>query len=53
MLARCFQLQDAVAVLELDGVLDWSPEELEESIASPSVSPDEFLELIAREAPSA
>jgi hypothetical protein len=30
VLARCFQLQDAVAVLELDRVLDASPEELDE-----------------------
>ncbi|MFI1993946.1 hypothetical protein [Actinoplanes sp. NPDC020271] len=30
VLARCFQLQDAVAVLELDRVLDASPEEWEE-----------------------
>jgi O-acetyl-ADP-ribose deacetylase (regulator of RNase III) len=29
VLARCFQLQDAVAVLELDRVLDASPEELD------------------------
>ncbi len=29
VLARCFQLQDAVAVLELDRVLDSSPEELD------------------------
>ncbi|WP_061300380.1 hypothetical protein [Herbidospora cretacea] len=28
VLARCFQLQDAIAVLELDRVLDESPEEL-------------------------
>lgn len=30
VLARCFQLQDAIAVLELDRVLDASPEELDE-----------------------
>ncbi|WP_250033284.1 hypothetical protein [Paractinoplanes maris] len=30
VLARCFQLQDAVSVLELDRVLNASPEELEE-----------------------
>jgi len=29
VLARCFQLQDAVAVLELDRVLDASPDELD------------------------
>ena len=28
MLARCFQLQDAIDVLELDRVLDESPEKL-------------------------
>ncbi|WP_413452959.1 hypothetical protein AA0Y32_08050 [Georgenia phoenicis] len=30
VLARCFQLQDGVAVLELDRVLDAAPEELEQ-----------------------
>jgi hypothetical protein len=30
ILARCFQLQDAIAVLELDRVMDASPEELNE-----------------------
>lgn len=30
ILARCFQLQDAIAVLELDRVLDASPDELNE-----------------------
>ncbi|GAA2199954.1 hypothetical protein [Sinomonas flava] len=30
IIARCFQLQDAIAVLELDRVLDASPEELNE-----------------------
>ncbi|PPF53693.1 hypothetical protein C5B94_09205 [Clavibacter michiganensis] len=30
VLARCFQLQDAVGVLELDRVLDASPEELDQ-----------------------
>jgi hypothetical protein len=30
VLARCFQLQDATAVLELDRVLDASPEELDD-----------------------
>jgi hypothetical protein len=29
VLARCFQLQGAIAVLELDRVLDASPEELD------------------------
>ena len=29
VLARCFQLQDAIAVLELDRVMDASPEELD------------------------
>jgi len=29
VLARCFQLQDAIAVLELDRVMDSSPEELD------------------------
>ena len=30
VLARCFQLQDAIAILELDRVLDSSPEELDQ-----------------------
>ncbi|KQZ89768.1 hypothetical protein ASD62_11110 [Phycicoccus sp. Root563] len=30
VLARCFQLQDAIAVLELDRMLDAAPEELEQ-----------------------
>jgi hypothetical protein len=30
VLARCFQLQDAIAVLELDRVLDAAPEELDQ-----------------------
>lgn len=30
VLARCFQLQDALTILELDRVLDTSPEELEQ-----------------------
>ncbi|ROR72369.1 hypothetical protein [Bogoriella caseilytica] len=30
VLARCFQLQDAIAVLELDRVLDASPDELDQ-----------------------
>ena len=29
VLARCFQLQDAIAVLELDRVLDAAPEDLD------------------------
>ena len=31
VLARCFQLQDAITVLELDRVLDASPDELDQS----------------------
>ncbi|GIF09963.1 hypothetical protein [Actinoplanes siamensis] len=47
MLARCFQLQDAVAVLELDRVLDSSPEELEEHRVAIRIARRNRLELIA------
>lgn len=48
VLARCFQLQDAVAVLELDRVLDSSPEELEEHRVAIRIARQNRLELIAR-----
>lgn len=48
VLARCFQLQDAVAVLELDRVLDASPDELEEHRVAIRVARQNSLELISR-----
>ncbi|GIF20866.1 putative transcriptional regulator [Actinoplanes tereljensis] len=48
VLARCFQLQDAVAVLELDRVLDASPDELEEHRVAIRISRQNRLELISR-----
>jgi hypothetical protein len=48
VLARCFQLQDAIAVLELDRVLDASPEELEEHIVAIRIARRNRLELISR-----
>ncbi|GAA2892940.1 hypothetical protein Acy02nite_40300 [Actinoplanes cyaneus] len=47
VLARCFQLQDAVAVLELDRVLDSSPEELEEHRVAIRIARQKRLDLIA------
>ncbi|MGW4944046.1 hypothetical protein ACWEOZ_20950 [Actinoplanes sp. NPDC004185] len=48
VLARCFQLQDAVAVLELDRVLDASPEGLEEHRVAIRTARRKRLELISR-----
>ncbi|MEH0932301.1 hypothetical protein [Micromonospora sp. CPCC 205558] len=48
VLARCFQLQDAVAVLELDRVLDASPGELEEHRLAIRAARRNRLELISR-----
>ncbi|MBQ0906741.1 hypothetical protein [Micromonospora sp. U21] len=48
VLARCFQLQDAVAVLELDRVLDASPQELEEHRVAIRTARRNRLELISR-----
>jgi hypothetical protein len=48
VLARCFQLQDAVAVLELDRVLDASPDELEEHRVAIRIARRNRLGLIAR-----
>ena len=36
VLARCFQLQDAIAVLELDRVLDVAPDDLDGHRLGPS-----------------
>ena len=48
VLARCFQLQDAVAVLELDRVLEASPEELEEHRVAIRIARRNRLDLISR-----
>lgn len=48
VLARCFQLQDAIAVLELDRVLDASPEELDRHRLGVRAARRKRLELIAR-----
>ncbi len=48
VLARCFQLQDAIAVLELDRVLDASPEELDRHRLALRTARQNRLELIAR-----
>ncbi|MFP8962818.1 hypothetical protein ACLIYP_19995 [Streptomyces nanhaiensis] len=48
VLARCFQLQDAVAVLELDRVLDASPEELDGHRLGLKAARRKRLEYIAR-----
>ncbi|SBT40684.1 hypothetical protein [Micromonospora auratinigra] len=48
VLARCFQLQDAIAVLELDRVLDASPGELDGHRLGLKVARRNRLELISR-----
>jgi hypothetical protein len=48
VLARCFQLQDAVAVLELDRVLESSAEELERHRVAIRIARQKRLELISR-----
>ncbi|MFJ8861284.1 hypothetical protein ACIRD8_22995 [Streptomyces sp. NPDC102451] len=48
VLARCFQLQDAMAVLELDRVLDASPEELNGHRLGLKAARQDRLELILR-----
>ena len=48
VLARCFQLQDAIAVLELDRVLDSSPDELDQHRLALRAARQNRLELIAR-----
>ena len=47
-LARCFQLQDAMAVLELDRVLDASPEELDRHRLALRTARNNRLDLISR-----
>ncbi|GAB2732925.1 hypothetical protein ACX801_03065 [Arthrobacter bambusae] len=48
VLARCFQLQDAIAVLELDRVLDVAPDELNRHRLALRAARQNRLELIAR-----
>jgi hypothetical protein len=48
VLARCFQLQDAIAVLELDRVLDASPQELDRHRLGLRAARQNRLELISR-----
>jgi hypothetical protein len=48
VLARCFHLQDAIAVLELDRVLDASPEELDGHRLGLKAARQDRLELISR-----
>ncbi|EWT03348.1 hypothetical protein N865_19240 [Intrasporangium oryzae NRRL B-24470] len=48
VLARCFQLQDAIAVLELDRVLDASPDELDRHRVALRVARENRRELISR-----
>lgn len=48
VLARCFQLQDAIAVLELDRVLDASPEELDRHRVGLQAARQDRLDLISQ-----
>jgi hypothetical protein len=48
VLARCFQLQDMVAVLEIDRVLDAAPEQLEEHRVAIRIARRNRLDLISR-----
>lgn len=48
VLARCFQLQDAIAVLELDRVMDTSPDELDRHRLALRAARQNRLDLIAR-----
>ncbi|XTZ17893.1 hypothetical protein ACQSSU_11205 [Micromonospora echinospora] len=48
VLAHCFQLQDAIAVLELDRVLDASPEELDRHRLAIRAARQARLDLISR-----
>jgi hypothetical protein len=50
VLARCFQLQDAIAVLELDRVLDAAPDELDRHRLGLRAARQNRLELISRSA---
>ncbi|MCW4386333.1 hypothetical protein OH146_11170 [Salinibacterium sp. SYSU T00001] len=46
ILARCFQLQDAIAVVEIDRVLDAAPEEIDEHRMALKTARKKRLELI-------
>ncbi|GAB3678232.1 hypothetical protein [Angustibacter aerolatus] len=48
VLARCFQLQDALAVLEIDRVLDGSPEEVDRHRTGLQAARHHRLDLITR-----
>jgi hypothetical protein len=48
VLARCFQLQDAIGIIELDRVLDAAPEELDRHRLGLKAARQNRLELIAR-----
>lgn len=48
VLARCFQLQDGIAVLELDRVLDASPKELDDHRAALRAARQNRSDLISR-----
>jgi len=48
VLARCFQLQDAIAVLELDRVLDAAPEELDRHRFALRAARQQRMDLISR-----
>jgi hypothetical protein len=48
VLARCFQLQDAIAVLELDRVMDASPDELDGHRLGLKAARDKRLDVISR-----
>jgi hypothetical protein len=48
ILARCFQLQDAIAVLEIDRVLDASPDELDRHRIGLRAARQNRMELISR-----
>ena len=48
VLARCFQLQDAIAVLELDRVLDANPDQLDQHRLGLRVARQNRLDLISR-----
>lgn len=48
VLARCFQLQDAIAVLEIDRVLDASPEELDRHRVGLQAARQDRLDVISQ-----
>ncbi|MGW2202962.1 hypothetical protein [Streptomyces sp. NPDC001774] len=48
VLARCFQLQDAIAVLELDRVLDTAPDELDRHRLGVRIARQNRMDLISR-----